>query len=275
MRKEVDATRPVENPELVRAIAQLAEDGSEETQKALWGQLHHAVFLVPTLPDEIELAPDEEEGRATLLEGSILQFLAGEQDGQSYLLVFTDWQALREFTDREVGAVVMTAEEAWQFALEHDIYDGVVINAGGTALPLERHQLEAMVHQSVENPDLVLALDRWAAEASVETRQAVRAELDRATLLVAAFSADSEDEDAIQLMVAEVDGVQYLPLFTDEDAVAEATEAEVLLQAFPARQAWEFVLEKADYCEAVVINPASHGFVITKEQLQLFLASPE
>ena len=270
-REETDVDRPVENPALLAAIERLDQDATEEAQKAVWAELRRAVFLVPTLAEGMELEP-ESEGKATLPEGTLIHFLAGEQDGKSYLMVFTDLKSIRDYTDLAVKAMILPAEEAWDFALGAGSYDGLVINPGGKALPLERHQLEAMVRQSVENPELVQALDRLAAEASPAAREEVLARLQQATLLVAAFPAESDEEGAIQLMLAEMDGAQYLPMFTDEDTLAETTDAEVLLQAMPAREAWAFALEKAGYCEAVVINPASHGFVIGKEQLQRFLA---
>jgi hypothetical protein len=61
---------------------------------------------------------------------------------RSLLALFTDWEAMRSWTNEPVSSMIMPANQAWDFALAH--YQGVVINPAGPSLELSRDQVEEL-----------------------------------------------------------------------------------------------------------------------------------
>ena len=65
--------------------------------------------------------------------------MAGKQ-GKNYLLLFTDWDAIRAYTKEDVTAIVLPAKDAWSFfsTTLAATNEGIVINPAHNALPLRK-----------------------------------------------------------------------------------------------------------------------------------------
>ncbi len=145
---KIDVNQPVNNPALVNAMERVATEGSNEAKDELLLQLQKANYLAAMFADGLKVSPSTEEGHETVEKGSTFGVLTAGKDGKSYLVLFTDWQALYAYTDKEVSGWVLPSKEAWSFSLQGDVYDGVVINPAHNALPLERSMLEYLSHHA-------------------------------------------------------------------------------------------------------------------------------
>jgi len=143
----IDLNSPVENVALVQAIAGVAADPSDSTKDHLLVELNRANFLAAMLADELKKT-EVEPGRVQIEAGSKFGILSASSGGKNFLLLFTDWPALRAYTDLQVSGWVLPARDAWSFALEGATYDGVVINPAHNALPLERPMLKFLASRS-------------------------------------------------------------------------------------------------------------------------------
>ena len=137
----IDLNSPVENSALVRAITGVATDPSDSTKDQLLVELNRANFLAAMLADELKKT-EMEPGRLEIEAGSRFGVLSASSGGKNFLLLFTDWAALRAYTDLQVSGWVLPARDAWSFALDGTTYDGVVINPAHNALPLKRPMLK-------------------------------------------------------------------------------------------------------------------------------------
>jgi hypothetical protein len=141
----IDLTQSIENPDLVRALERLAADTSDAAKDEVVAQLQRATFLMVILKDELE-TPEENQGPVVFDKGSRIQILTAESDdGNVFLPLFTDWQAIRDYTEDPVNGLIMPAKDAWAFALHDEIYEGVVINPAGEPLPLGRPMVEFLL----------------------------------------------------------------------------------------------------------------------------------
>jgi hypothetical protein len=136
----VDLDQPIENPSLVTMIDAFAVKPDQQHLRRLLSELNHAVFLVVTLLDEAKMSSGDTPGLTTFEKGSLIKLLefSGPSGGRA-LPLFTDWKAIRAWTDQEVSAFVMPANQAWSFALEN--YEAAVVNPAGPSLPLDRQQI--------------------------------------------------------------------------------------------------------------------------------------
>lgn len=142
VRPPVDLNRPVENPELVKAIDALMTHDCEQTRHNLGLEVRKAVYLLPFLADEDFHASDpDSEGQTIIKKGSLMKILhVSDAQGDSHLALFTDWGQIGAWTKEAVNTLVLPAKDAWAFALNGP-YAGVVINPGGNALPLSKEAL--------------------------------------------------------------------------------------------------------------------------------------
>ncbi len=139
----VNLNKPIENPALVRAIDRVAKENSDAVRNQLQRELQHANYLAAVLQDGDKSA-GLKAGKTTLKKGTRLNVLTAQKAGKHYLVLFTDWQALKAYTTLEVTGWVLPARDAWSFALKDAAFDGVVINPAHNALPLDRPMLESL-----------------------------------------------------------------------------------------------------------------------------------
>lgn len=146
----VDLDKPVENPRLVAALKRAADDDSDEAKDRLFREIQRANFLVAIYTDEMRFSPTPTPGHMIIQQGSRIKVLSLEAGGENYLPLFTDWAAIRAYTDDKVNTLVFPAADAWLFALKDKAYQGVVINPAGDALPMDREMLEYLCLRSTK-----------------------------------------------------------------------------------------------------------------------------
>ncbi|MEI8234073.1 MAG: SseB family protein [Verrucomicrobiota bacterium] len=127
------ANEPIENPELLAAIAAIAADRSEAAQTALTLALQRGLYLVPAFTNRLDTEPADDEALQVLV--------CTDENDAEYLPLFTDEAALKAWTQEAVSAMVLTAPEAWDFILSQPECAGGVINPGAAALPLNREMV--------------------------------------------------------------------------------------------------------------------------------------
>ena len=92
-----DMKKPIENPELVEALAALHQENTPQNQgRVLELVLHHAVFLAPAV---VTPPPQAQQGnKAAADQKTAIQFqLITTKDGRPFFPAFTDWTELRKF----------------------------------------------------------------------------------------------------------------------------------------------------------------------------------
>ena len=124
----IDINTPVRNPALTAALATDILHNTPATRRAVTAELMKATFLVVILTQEVREKPVA-PGQVTWQAGSRFSvLLSNDGQGGKVLPLFTDWDALRQWTDEPVSGLVMPAAEAWAFALTDETYTGVVVN---------------------------------------------------------------------------------------------------------------------------------------------------
>lgn len=137
------------------------------------------------------------------------------------------------------------------------------------------------VSTPVTNPDLVAAIQRLKTDSSIETKDVLLIELNKANFLVAIFSDEMHtsepdkdgkvtiEKDSIikVLNTSDAEGHMYLPLFTDWEAIGKYIDKPVNTLIFPSQDAWHWVLNMGEY-HGVVINPAEDALPLSRAQIE-------
>lgn len=157
-----DMKKPIENPELVAALAALHQENTPQNQgRVLELVLHHAVLLAPAV---VTPPPQpQQDGEAVMEQKTSIQFqLITTKDGRPFFPAFTDWEELRKFSKLKEQRVVMLRFDNYaEMVLKDDRTAGMVINPLGLSLTLDRKSLENMAKKKAE-------LARGYAEEQVE-----------------------------------------------------------------------------------------------------------
>jgi hypothetical protein len=141
----VDLNKPVENPILKKAINAYRANQNIRTQKDLGEALNSANYLIAIMTDEMTTTPSDTEGQVTINKGSLIKFInCFNENNECFLPAFTDWEEIRMWTTQEVGTLVMPADHLWGFALQDDLYAGVVINPAGTLWTMSKDNIKAL-----------------------------------------------------------------------------------------------------------------------------------
>ena len=144
----VDLDTPVTNPKLVEAIDSFAKSKNKRQLENLLTELRRSVYLVVAHMDDATVRQKPGSDQATIEKGSTIGIVEVDgPDGGRALPLFSDWDAIRKFTQDEVSTLVMPADQAWRFAAEK--YDAAVVNPGGPALPLQSEQILDLASTSV------------------------------------------------------------------------------------------------------------------------------
>ena len=148
----IDVNKPIENPALVAAIERLARENSDKAKDLLLVELNKANYLAAILTDEMHTSAPDEHGKTVIQKDSIIKVIeTSDAHGNRYLPLFTDWKAIGEYTNKPVSTLVLPASDAWSFALHVGKYDGIVINPGRNALPLNKDMIKYLVSQTAPN----------------------------------------------------------------------------------------------------------------------------
>lgn len=132
--------------------------------------------------------------------------------------------------------------------------------------------------KEVTNPGLIAAIAKLETDSSEEAQMDLGDELQNATYLLPVFndaeelentSEEDEDEAPIQLLVCtNDDGTEFIPLFTDVDALNAWVKEPVNAMIFSADEAWDLILSQDD-CGGAVINPGGQTLELDREQVEL------
>ena len=138
----VDLDTPVTNPDLLVAMSDFHLCADRPRIDALLRELNRCNFLMVTILDQANMRI-ESQGQGVFKKGSLFKVpILIANDDRQLLPLFTDWEAIRKWTNDPVSSLVTPAKESWDFALAQ--YEGVVINPGGPQLELNRDQLEVL-----------------------------------------------------------------------------------------------------------------------------------
>ncbi|MCL2427168.1 MAG: enhanced serine sensitivity protein SseB [Oscillospiraceae bacterium] len=134
-----DVNVPVTNPELVHAIEALQKEINADTQDVYFKAIKNARFLSPVtiVPP---LKPDDAEGKATLEVDTKISFVGfTEASGVSYLPVYTDWSALKQWRDITDEQTLITSYDDIRALIQNDPnIAGFVINPYTHNIPVRR-----------------------------------------------------------------------------------------------------------------------------------------
>lgn len=142
------------------------------------------------------------------------------------------------------------------------------------------------LNKPVENPALVRALERAAREKSSAAKEALRVELQKAVYLAAILSDEIKttpgktpgsvvinEGSVIKFIGYEKTGKNYLPLFSDWNAITAYTKQNVNAFVLRAPDAWTFALKGT--FDGIVINPAGSAFILDRPALESLHSPPK
>ena len=148
----VDVKIPVTNPVLVAAMQRLKTDASDTAKDALLSELNKANYLVAIFSDEMHTSEPDENGESVIEKDSIIKVLdTSDANGNLYLPLFTDCEAIGKYIDKPVNTLVFPSQDAWHWALNMGEYHGIVINPAENALPLDLGLIRFLASQSSAN----------------------------------------------------------------------------------------------------------------------------
>jgi type III secretion system (T3SS) SseB-like protein len=150
MAAKLDLNKPVVNAELSLAMDRLARDTSDAAKDALLLELNKANYLAVSVGKGLSEGIASSNGQALLPAGARFDLLMAGKQGKNYLLLFTDWDAIRAYTKEDVTAIVLPAKDAWSFfsSTLAATYEGIVINPAHNALPLRKPMISYLAAAS-------------------------------------------------------------------------------------------------------------------------------
>lgn len=137
---KLDLNTPVANAALSLAMERLARDTSDAAKDGLLIELNKANYLALSVGKDLSGAIASPQGQAMLPAGARFDLVLAGKQGKNYLVLFTDWEAIRAYTKEDVTAIVLPAREAWSFfsTTLAATCEGIVINPAHNALPLRK-----------------------------------------------------------------------------------------------------------------------------------------
>jgi hypothetical protein len=281
----VDLDKPVENPELSAALREFVANRDARTEQELTQQLRRAVFLVPMLADQVQIGAAAEPGSHVIEQGSRIKILSCvDSAGAQHLPLFTDWAALRTWTEQPVSTLVVPAAEAWESVLSRSEYAGAVLNPGGGehALPLNRETIAFLrgAPQPEGAEDVEDAIADLAEDASEANRIELYVALQGATLVLGALGVPKDWVNAGGGTVDENTQIQMLTSKAPDGSLVllAFTSAEELERAQPgtpyfAMRALDVLRLIADGSySGLVLNPAGRWALIPKLDAEVVIA---
>ena len=150
MAAKLDLNKPVVNAELSLAMDRLSRDTSDAAKDALLLELNKANYLAVSVGKGLSEGIASSNGQALLPAGARFDLLMAGKQGKNYLLLFTDWDAIRAYTKEDVTAIVLPAKDAWSFfsSTLAATYEGIVINPAHNALPLRKPMISYLAAAS-------------------------------------------------------------------------------------------------------------------------------
>ena len=147
---KLDLNKPVVNAGLSLAMDRLTHDNSDAAKDALLLELNKANYLAVSVGKGLSEGIASSNGQALLPAGARFDLLMAGKQGKNYLLLFTDWDAIRAYTKEDVTAIVLPAKDAWSFfsSTLAATNEGIVINPANNALPLGKPMISYLTAAS-------------------------------------------------------------------------------------------------------------------------------
>ena len=146
-----DMKKPIENPELVEALAALHQENTPQNQgRVLELVLHHAVLLAPAVVTPPPQA--QQGGTAAADQKTAIQFqLITTKDGRPFFPAFTGWEELRKLCGpKNQQTVALTFDHYAGMVLRDNRAAGFVIDPMGACLTFDRNMMEHLVQRKQE-----------------------------------------------------------------------------------------------------------------------------
>lgn len=145
----VDVSKPVSNPLLVEALANMRIQKTKESSDQVIGQILKAEFLMPIVLDK---EPEcNEDGTATFQKETKLSFpYLINAKNQRYFMAFTDWNELHKWNpDKNQKTVVFRFWDYMELLAgeNNEGASGFVINPFGGNLTLSKEQVVVIAGQ--------------------------------------------------------------------------------------------------------------------------------
>jgi len=142
----VDLNKPVENPLLKGAIEKFLNGNHEKFNEEIISCLQQANYLLPTLNFPEPSALEQGKPQFKIAKGSQIALFNVIKNNKKFLAVFTDWEEIRRYTNKNVSTLVMPGKDLCSFVLKQGVNDGVVINVAGRPLGLSKEHLEFILN---------------------------------------------------------------------------------------------------------------------------------
>lgn len=138
-----DSAKAVENPELMAILKACKDNPTNENLECFSSLLNNATFLIATDWSDVT-EKDHQDNKFTIQAGSKIKvFTITDDNNDTYLPVFTDWDCIRKYIADEVHGWVMSAKEAFEFAVsETNNYKGIIINPTVSDICYKNEQLK-------------------------------------------------------------------------------------------------------------------------------------
>lgn len=140
--------KPVENPALVAAIADLQKNNTPAARARVVEELRQAHFLSP-----VKITPKpaaNEAGQSFIEKGTTVELdLLVRDDNQTFLPVFTDWPELKKWRVRgDEQTLISTYDDLNGMIMRDQKYAGFIINVASSQMCIDR-TLMAEINGSV------------------------------------------------------------------------------------------------------------------------------
>ncbi len=119
----------VANPQLMQAIERLGKEVTPDARRALFHELNRATYLVPLMRNPNGKHPE------------YVNYLVAHQGRPSMIAIFADRNQMARSDIAPDKVVAMNAAEVWKLVDEQPRLDGVALNPGHNALPLNRKRI--------------------------------------------------------------------------------------------------------------------------------------
>jgi hypothetical protein len=142
----IDVYKAIENPDLKRIISRFKDERTEANAMEFGKRLNRATFLSPMAMDEMKMSL-KDDGTTIVEVGSKIKLLnCFNEHGECFFPLFTDWDAIRAWTNQNVGGLIMPAIEAWEYVIEQpDYYKGIVINPNSDGWTLRQENIRNLI----------------------------------------------------------------------------------------------------------------------------------
>lgn len=133
----MDANKPITNPDLVDVIKEIKRGNKKED--FFWKEIFKAKFLCPINMELGKTSKKENQKIVLEKETSISLLSIDNEQGEHFLMAFTDWDELKKWNQNENQQTLILSYEDYQRMITKNdsVYQGMVINPFGENIVLD------------------------------------------------------------------------------------------------------------------------------------------